>query len=382
MANYTDQIHRCFRCGYCKFPGDFNGYNCPSYARFRFESYSTGGRLWLVHAWQNGEVEWSKHLAEILFSCVTCKNCVEQCPMRFSDDIVDWIIEARGDMIEKGQVLPQVNEFLGNIYETGNPWGLLEARDKWARNVKRYSDGDKYLFYVGCAGSYDPRGQKAAKALASLLDRLGVSYGILGSEEVCDGNEVHALGETGLFKELAGKNVETFKKHGVRKMVTLSPHSYNIMRNKYLGFGAIEVIHYTQLLSKLIKENKMDLPTTNAKVTYHDPCYLGRHNGEYEAPREILKSIPGIKIAEMERNRENAFCCGGGSGNFVFDLLGRSGESPSRIRIREAHKTGAEYLITTCPSCKIMLDDALNAEGLEKELAVVDLSEFVVRILK
>ena len=378
MQTYAKQIHRCFRCGYCKFPSDFTDFNCPSYSRFRLETYSTGGRLWLIWAWLKKEIEWSEHFAEIVFSCATCRNCVEQCPMGFSDDIVDWIVSARSDMIEKGLALPHIRDFLNNISKHGNPWGTARSkRDSWAEGIRRYKPGDEYFFYVGCVGSYEERGQRMARNFAELLDKAEVSFGILGAEEDCDGNEAYMLGEMGLFQELAKKNVQKFKELGVKKVVTLSPHAYNSMKNKYPRFGDFQVFHYTQLLSEMIQQEKIELSELKAKVTYHDPCFLGRHNGVYDAPREILKSISGIELTEMERTRENSFCCGGGSGNFVTDLLGRSEESPSRIRVREAHGAGAEILVVACPSCMMMLDDAVKDEGLEGELTVKDIAELV-----
>jgi Fe-S oxidoreductase len=378
MKAYGEQIHRCFRCGYCKFPNDFTDFNCPSYSRFRFETYSTGGRLWLTLAWLKNEIDWSEHFAEIVFSCVTCRNCVEQCPMNFNNEIVDWIVAARSDMIEKGFTLPKVRDFLNNISKHGNPWGILRSkRDEWAEDIKRYRPGDEYLFYVGCVGSYEERGQKMARNLAELLDRVGVSFGILGAEEDCDGNEAYMLGEMGLFQELANKNVQKFKELNVKKIVTLSPHAYNSMKNKYPRSGEFEVFHYTQLLLEMIRENKVRLSELKSKVTYHDPCFLGRYNEVYDVPREILKSIPGIELVEMRRNRENSFCCGGGSGNVVMDLLGLSAESPNRVRVREAYETGAEILAVACPSCMAMLDDAVKAEGLEGKITVKDVAELV-----
>ncbi len=383
MFEYADQIHRCFRCGFCKFPSDFTDLNCPSYNRFRFESFSTGGRLWLIWAWLKGEIEWSNHLAKVVFSCTTCKNCVEQCPMKFSEDIIDWIVGTRMDMVEKSLVPTQISEFLDNIYKYGNPWGLpRNERDSWAEGINRYTSGDEYLFYVGCAGSYETQGQRMAKAFADFLKSTGKSFGILGSEEDCDGNEVFYVGEKGLFQELVKKNIDKFNELDVKKIVTLSPHAYNSMKNKYLGLGEIEVVHYTQLLLEMIQKGEIQLKELNAKVTYHDPCFLGRYNEIYDIPREILKNIPGIELIEMERNRQNSFCCGGGSGNFVFDLLGRSEDSPSRIRVREAHGTGAEILIITCPSCYCMLDEAIKTEKLEGILTLKDISELVKESLE
>lgn len=381
LEDYAKNVHRCFRCGYCKFTGDYSDWNCPSYRRFRLDTYSTGGRLWLINAWLKNEIEWSKHFAEIVYACSTCKNCVEQCPMRFSDDIVDWIVGARSDMVEKGLVPTSVRDFLDNTSKHGNPWGMARSkRDAWADGIGRYGPDDEFLYYVGCVGSYEERGQKMARSVANILEEAGVSFGILGNEEDCDGNEVYMLGEKGLFRELAEQNIQKFKELGVKKIITLSPHAYNAMKNEYPRFGGdFEVYHYTQLLWEMIRKGKIKLSasTISRKVTYHDPCFLGRYNGVYEPPREILRSIPGLELMEMDRNRENAFCCGGGSGNFVMDLLGGSKESPARIRVREAHETGSDILAVACPSCMAMLEDAVKDENLEDELAVRDISELV-----
>jgi len=281
-------------------------------------------------------------------------------------------------MVEKSLVLPEIRDFLNNISKHGNPWGTARSkRDAWAEGIKRCKPDDEYLFYVGCVGSYEERGQRMAMNFAELLDEAEVSFGILGAEEDCDGNEAYTLGEMGLFQELAKKNVQKFKELEVKKVVTLSPHAYNSMKNKYPRFGDFQVFHYTQLLLEMIQQGKIELSELKTKVTYHDPCFLGRYNGVYDAPREILKSIPGIELTEMERTRENSFCCGGGSGNFVTDLLGGSEENPSRTRVREAHETGAEILVVACPSCMMMLDDAVKDEGLEAELTVKDIAELV-----
>jgi len=379
QQKYASQIHRCFRCGYCKFPTDYSSFNCPPYRRFRFETYSTGGRLWLIYAWLKGEVEWSEHLAEILYTCTTCKNCAEQCPMKFAPDIIDWIVGARSDMVEKGKIPPRVAHFFEAVHGYGNPLKLLRSdRAAWANGTKPYASGDEYLFYVGCLGSYDENGQKMARSLADVLNASGVSFGILGSDEECCGNEVYMLGEMGLFQALVEKNSQKFKELGVKKVVTLCPHGYNTMKNNYPALGVnIEVYHYTQLLNDLIEKNKLKLSPNKARVTYQDPCFLGRYNNIYDEPRRILKSIPGIELVEMERNRKDAFCCGGGSGNFIMDLLAGTEDSPARVRVREAHATGADTLAVACPSCLTMLTDAVKAEDLDTKLAVKDIAQIV-----
>jgi len=288
----------------------------------------------------------------------------------------------RQECVERSLISPSVKQFFENIYLYGNPWReLRENRGDWAdgMGIRRYQPGDELLYYVGCIGSYDTRGNKIAQALGEVLLRSGLSFGILGSEENCDGNEVDLLGEPGLFELLSVGNIQKFKELNINKVVTLSPHAYNAMKNEYPQYGGnFEVKHYTQLLRDIIQEGKIDVSKgLKARVTYHDPCFLGRHNGEYDAPREVLQSIPGVELVEMQRNRENSFCCGGGAGNFYTDFLHGGENSPSRIRIKEAYDTGAEILAVACPACMTLLDDAVKAEGLEERLAVKDIAEIV-----
>ena len=381
---YADIVHRCFRCGYCKFTSDYTDFNCPTYRKFRFETYSPGGRMWLIRAWLNGEIKNSERFQEILFSCATCANCVEHCVFTFSEDLVNIFISAREEMVNDGIIPPPVRDYLKNININGNPYKEpASERGKWAEGtlVETYKD-QEYLFYIGCVGSYDERGKKIARAVGNLLVKAGVSIGILGDKENCDGNEVRTLGEAGLFQFLAEKNIALFRDLGVKKIITLDPHAFNTFKKDYPALdGEFEVYHYTQVLAPLIQSGKIPLKELNDKITYHDPCYLGRHNGEYNAPRKILKAIPGIELVEMDRSRENAFCCGGGGGNFFTDILGGGEDSPSRIRVREALDTGAGIIAVACPQCAKMLDDAVKIEQLDDRLKVMDVAEIVTNCL-
>jgi Fe-S oxidoreductase len=377
---YGDTIHRCFRCGYCKFPVNWTDVNnCPAYARYRMETYSCGGRLWLTRAWLSDEIGWTDHFAHIMFSCTACKNCEVKCPLRFNVDILNMITAAKGEMVERGMIPAGVKEFLENIQLHGNPYGMAKAkRGEWLEGtgILPYQ-GQDYLYYVGCVGSYDTRAQEAAKALGAVLQKAGVSFGVLGKEEHCDGNEVSMMGEKGLFEMVAEKNIAQFKELGVRGIITLSPHAYNAIKNIYPWYGGnFEVLHQTQVLRNLIRDNRLDISTGfNARVTFHDPCFLGRWNSEYEAPRAILRAVPGITLLEMEKNRDSALCCGGGGGNFYIDFLGGSADSPARRRVREAYETGANVLAVACPTCLTMLEDAVKSEELEGKLVVKDISE-------
>src|SRR4030042_761793 len=273
------------------------------------------------------------------------------------------------------------NRGVGTTY--GNPLKLLRSdRAAWANGTKMYAPGDEYLVYCGCLVSYDENGQKMARSLVDILNASGVSFGILGEEEECCGNEIYMLGETGLFQNLMDKNTQKFKELGVSNVITLCPHGYNTMKNLSPASGGIfKVYHYPQILNDLLGKNRMKPSRAKARVTYHDPCFLGRYNNIYDEPRQILQSIPGIELVEMERNRRDAFCCGGGSGNFVTDLLAGSADSPARVRAREAYETGADTLAVACPSCLTMLTDAVKAENLDDKLAVKDISQILRELL-
>jgi Fe-S oxidoreductase len=379
---YEEILHRCFRCGYCKLPGSYQDLNCPSYLKYRFETYSPGGRMWLLRAWIDGELEASPRLAEVLFSCAACGNCVEHCAFPgFKADLLNVFTAGRERLIERGTVPGTVSKYLQAIHSHGNPYALPESdRGSWTDglDVQAYS-GQEYLFYVGCPGSYDDRGRKMTRAVASLLAKWDVDFGILGEAERCDGNEVRALGESGLFEQLAKQNIEQLEAAGVRKIVTLSPHAFHAIRNDYPRFGGdFEVFHYSQLLAaRLPKEGLRQADAAPLRVTFHDPCYLGRHNKDYRAPRSVLGALPGVELVEMDRARADALCCGGGGGNFFTDVLGGGVDSSARVRVREAAGTGAEVLAVACPKCAKMLEDAVAVEGLEGDLRVMDIAEIV-----
>ena len=379
LDDYSDIIHRCFRCGFCKFPSDYSNINCPSYQKYYLETYSPGGRLWLTRAAKTGEIGWTKHLSEIMYSCSACNNCVEHCVMDIADHITDIFISAKGHLVESSLVPPKIRDFLEGIDKHGNPWGQPRSnRGKWLNGTKirKYGRGDEFLFYVGCLGSYDTRCQEVTRTLGDLFLRGKLSFGVLGDNENCDGNEVKILGENGLFQLLAEENIQRFDELEVKNIVTLSPHSYNALKRYYPDFGGkYNVYHYTEILLNLILDGNLEFSKTiDSKVTFHDPCFLGRWNNIYDAPRKILKSIPGVELIEMEKIRENSICCGGGAANFYTDFLG--GEyGPSRVRIKEAYDKGCEILAVSCPGCMTMLEDALKACGLEDKIVIKDISE-------
>ena len=220
---------------------------------------------------------------------------------------------------------------------------------------------------------------QTAGLLGAVLDRSGITFGILGAEEHPAGNDVYQMGEEDLFEYFARENIRTFAEKGVKRVCTLSPHAYNTMKNHYPSLGAtFEVFHYTQVLWECVRRGRIKFNrSVDKKVTFHDPCFLGRWNHLYEPPREVLKAVPGLQLVEMERNRRDSLCCGGGGGNCYTDVLGSGPDHPAAIRIREAFAAGAEVLAVACPACLIMLEDALKTEHLENKLEVKDLSEIL-----
>jgi len=351
-----------------------------------FETYSARGKILILKRFLEKSKPFTKDLIENYYLCSACGYCKQVCPTEI--DLPELFVTIRSKIVEEGLASPKVRDFLECIYKYGNPWGEpRNRRDEWTKDteISRYEPDHELLYYVGCIGSYDTRAQDAAKALGDVLLKSRVPFGILGAKENCDGNEVNQLGEKGLFELLAKSNIQLFKDLKVRKIVTLSPHAYNAMKNEYPKFGGnFEVMHYTQLLRDLIKSGKLELSkgfSAKLRVTYHDPCFLGRWNKEYTAPREILEAISNVELVEMGRNKENAFCCGGGSGNFYTDFLGGTENSPNRVRIKEAYETDAKILAVSCPSCLTMLEDAIKTEGLEGKMAVKDISEIVKDVI-
>lgn len=380
-AKYKELLHRCFRCGWCKLPTNYADFNCPAYLMNRFESFSPGGRMWLVRAWIEGEIEDSERFRQVLFSCVTCGNCVEACAMdRIRDRLVDIFVAARRDLVEGGRIPPGVRDHFKAVSVSGNPYKRPRAEaGRWAEGlgIPEYN-GQEYLLFAGNVAAFDEPGMRMARSIARLFRHSGLSFGILGAEEQDDGNDLRAAGEQGLADHVAALNVETFNRRGVQKIITVSPHSFHAMRRDYprLG-GRYEVYHYSQVLAMLISTGAILPGELRVKATYHDPCYLGRWNKEYYSSRLVLGSIRGITLTEMDRSMNNALCCGGGGGNFFTDLLGSGPDLASRVRVRDALDAGAGIIAVSCPQCYRMLEDAVKAEGLDDRLKVSDLAGLV-----
>ena len=346
---------------------------------------------------------------DVLWSCTTCGACVEQCPVDIEH--VDHILDMRRyqNLIESA-FPSELGGLFKNLENKGNPWGMgARARMDWAKDlpfevkvagkdVENLSDVD-YLFWVGCAGAYEDRAKKTSRAVAELLDTAGVSFAVLGDGETCTGDSARRAGNEVLFQMLGQQNVETMNELGATKIVVTCAHCFNTIKNEYpqLG-GQYEVVHHTQLLNRLVREKRLtpvaapqgpkkssakDVSSNAPTVTYHDPCYLGRHNDVYAPPRELIGSLPGVELREMPRSGMTSFCCGaGGARMWMEEKLG------TRInvnRTEEAIATGAERIAVGCPFCRVMLSDGLTAkqsEGASEDIEVVDVAQMLLAAVR
>ncbi|BBU41264.1 MULTISPECIES: (Fe-S)-binding protein [Aeribacillus] len=325
---------------------------------------------------------------EEIWACTTCRNCEDQCPVM--NEHVDKIIDLRRYLVlTEGKMNPDAQRAMQNIERQGNPWGLnRKDKENWRKSredvyvptvkeLKKQGEEFEYLFWVGSMGSFDNRSQKIALSFAKLLNEAGVKFAILGNKEKNSGDTPRRLGNEFLFQELAASNIAEFEKYNVKKIVTIDPHAYNIFKNEYPDFGfEAEVYHHTELLAKLLKEKKL-VPKyeVNETITFHDSCYLGRYNEIYDPPREILASIPGVKVVEMERNRETGMCCGAGGG-----LMWMEEDTGVRInvaRTEQALAVNPSVISSGCPYCLTMLTDGTKAKEVENKVKTYDVAELL-----
>ena len=329
---------------------------------------------------------------EELWACTTCRNCEDQCPVM--NEHVDKIIDLRRYLVlTEGKVPADAARTMQNIERQGNPWGLSRReRDQWrelrddvyiptVRELKKKGEEFEYLFWVGSMGSFDNRSQKIALAFARLMNEAGIKFAILGTKEGNSGDIARRFGNEFLFQELAYKNIREFEKHGVKKIVTIDPHAYNIFKNEYPDFGfEAEVYHHTELLYQWMKEGRLKPKyPVNETITFHDSCYLGRYNDVYDPPREILKAIEGVKLVEMERNRENAMCCGAGGG--LMWLEEETGQRINVARTEQALKVNPSIIGSACPYCLTMLSDGTKAKEVEDTVKTYDVAEILEKAI-
>lgn len=368
-ASGGDAFKRCFQCGLCDVVCPWN--RVRTFSMRRLVREATFGLT---------EIE-----SEDIWRCTTCGRCPQQCPRDVRQ--IDSGVALRRIANEYG-VFPSsvksVRTVNAGLVAEGNPFGEdRQKRAAWAEglSVNEYVEGMDILYFPGCYLSYDPRLKRVAKATASILNAAEVEFGILGAKENCCGESIRKTGDEELFKRLAKENIKTFVEHGVKKILVSSPHCYHTFTNEYPEFRVqFEVIHISQFLFQLAREGRLPLAKDYGKrVAYHDPCYLGRHNGIYDEPRRVLSMVPGLELVELPDCRSDSLCCGGGGGRVWMET--HKGERFSDLRIAQALDAGAEVLATSCPYCITMLEDSRVTTNVSDKIQIKDITEIIHEIM-
>ncbi|QQR44834.1 4Fe-4S dicluster domain-containing protein [Myxococcus xanthus] len=420
-------LYSCTECGRCQT-------HCPTYITGKplthkgvnqdLKHWIWGNEQWVEEGYgPNGikeplpEIVGSALSAETVWACTSCGWCEQACPV-FIENVPRLIDMRRYQVQVKAEFPPEIQRVFEGIERQGNPWGLgQDRRDEWAEDLALPTWGDdggpyEYLFFVGCAGSYDDKQKKVSRALVKILREAGVSFATLSKQEMCNGDSARRMGNEYLFQTMAKTNVETWNSMGVKAVITQCPHCFNTIKNEYPEFGGeYRVINHTQLINELLKEKRIKLSAVmNSKLTYHDPCYLGRHNGVYDAPREVLNSIPGLEVVEMQRSKREGFCCGAGGGRMWMEehigtrinhnrlneaaLTLKHAEDPNTPYPNAADKKkpgqvgdykekgGSGIVAVACPFCSTMLSDAVNDTGREENIKIKDITELVADALE
>jgi Fe-S oxidoreductase len=368
-ANGGEAFKLCYQCGLCDVVCPWN--RVRNFSMRKIVREATFGMT---------DIE-----SDDIWRCTTCGICPQKCPRDVRQ--IESGVSLRRIATEYG-VFPAsanpVRAISASLVGEGNP--LNEKRNEranWAKglSVKTYSEEMEVLYFPGCYLSYDPRLKKVAVATATILNKAGLDYGILGAKENCCGESIRKTGDEELFKKLAKENIKTFIDNGVKKILVSSPHCYHTFKNEYPEFMVnFEVVHITQYLSELIDEGRLELNNEyGKKVTYHDPCYLGRHNGIYEEPREALKKVPGLELNEMPESRVDSLCCGGGGGRIWMETL--KGERFSDFRVEQAVSVGAEVLATSCPYCITHFEESRLTLEDSESLEIKDITEIIAEVI-
>ena len=323
---------------------------------------------------------------KVLWECTTCGACMEACPVFIEH--VPRIVDMRRNLVEMKAKFPEELLLLfENMEQRSNPWGMAPAeRTKWAADmeVRPFEAGEtEYLFYVGCAGAFDARNRQTTLSVARILDKAGVSWGILGKEELCCGESLRRLGNEYVFDFMAKSNLKMFGEKGIKKIITQCPHCYSVLKNDYAQYDAdLEVVHHTVFIKRLLDEGKLQIrPGAGlGNVVYHDSCYLGRYNLIYDEPRQVVSMAAGRTPSEMERKRENGFCCGAGGGRMWMEE--QEGTLINVARVEEALAKQPETICVCCPYCMTMFEDGIKHEGKEEEVKIKDVAEIVAKNVK
>jgi len=359
----------CYQCGLCDTVCPWNRVRAFSMRRLIREA--TFGLT---------EIE-----SEEMWRCTTCGRCPQRCPRGVK--IIESGVALRRISTEYGVFPTPVSPVRGisaSLLGKGNP--LSEDREKradWAQglSVKPFSEDMELLYFPGCYLCYDPRLKKVARATAEILTRAGVDFGILGAKENCCGESIRKTGDEQVFKRLARENIKAFVENGVKKILVSSPHCYHSFKNEYPEFMVhFEVVHISEYLCELIDAGRLELSGPyGKKVSYHDPCYLGRHNGIYDAPRDVLKKIPGLQLIEMADSQHDSLCCGGGGGRIWMETV--KGERFSDLRLAQAVAVGAEVLATCCPYCITHFEESTLTQQADEAVQIMDITEIIREVI-
>ncbi len=368
-ASGGDAFKRCFQCGLCDVVCPWN--RVTKFSMRKLVREATFGLT---------DIE-----SEEMWRCTTCGRCPSQCPRDVRQ--IESGVALRRIATEYG-VFPKsvtpIRTVRGSLVGEGNTLNEERAkRGDWAKDlgVPEFTEGMDLLYFPGCYPSYDPRSKKVARATAQILQKAGVDFGILGSKENCCGESIRKTGDEEVFKRLARENIKTFIDHGVKKILVTSPHCFHTFKNEYPDFMVkFEVIHISQYVFELLREGRLDFTGEyRKKVTYHDPCYLGRHNGIFDEPRGVLNRVPGLVLEEMPDCRVESLCCGGGGGRVWMET--QKGERFSDLRMEQAMGVGAEVLVTSCPYCITMFEDSRITLNATEKIEVKDITEILQEVM-
>ncbi len=395
LEAYREQVWHCNRCNMCKevfgwyMKSHEFGNLCPSFTMRKYEAYAAQGRMHIARALIEEEFGWedSEHLLEIVFSCDMCGGCNVNCLRIMGNNPLEVFKAMRARAVEKGLAPAEHKKFYESTIKYGDPLGApKEERLKWTEGlgfkVKTLpKEKASVLLFTGCQYAFEPKVRDTLKSVAQVLKAGGVDFGTLGTEERCCAGIQLLMGERGLFEQFAKDNIKTFNKLGVKTVVTPCAHCYQTFVNEYVELGDMnfEVLHTAQLLDRLTAEGKIKLKELpHEAVTYHDPCDLGRKNGEYGVPRQLLSRINGIELREMERIKDQTWCCGGGGG--LLEAYPDQAAWTAQERIKEARATtGVDNLVTACPWCEYSFKNAVEATG--AKMKITNIAEIVQRAM-